>query len=58
MSIRLISDFLPDLGNTEQLYQLELGILDNTYSQLRVAAYKVFTNQMTVDEAIANYGKY
>jgi len=51
-------DVYAPLGNTEHLYQLELGILDNTYSQLRVAAYKVFTNQMTVDEAVSNYGKF
>ena len=51
-------DVYAPLGNTEHLYQLELGILDNTYSQLRAAAYKVFTDKMTVDEAIANYGKY
>ena len=51
-------DVYAPLANTEHLYQLELGILDNTYSQLRAAAYKVFTDKMTVDEAIANYGKY
>ncbi len=51
-------DVYAPLGNTEHLYQLEIGILDNTYSQLRMAAYRVLTNRMTVDEAIANYGKY
>ncbi len=51
-------DVYAPLGNTEHLYQLELGILDNTYSQLRMAAYRVLRNKMTVDEAIANYGKY
>ena len=51
-------DVYAPLGNTEHLYQLEVGILDNTYVQLRAAAYKILTDKMTVDEAIANYGKY
>ena len=51
-------DVYAPLGNTEHLYQLELGILDNTYSQLRMAAYKVLTKKMTVDEAVNNYGKF
>jgi len=46
------------LGNTEHLYQLEIGLLDNTYSQLRWAGYKVLTGKMTIDEAINNYGKF
>ena len=51
-------DVYAPLGNAECLYQLEIGLLDNTYTQLRLAAYKVFTNKMTVDEAVANYGKF
>ena len=51
-------DVYAPLGNTEHLYQLELGILDNTYSQLRMAAYRVLRNKMTVDEAVENYGKF
>ncbi len=51
-------DVYAPLGNTEHLYQLEIGILDNTYSQLRAATYRVLTNRMTVDEAVANYGMY
>ncbi len=51
-------DVYAPLGKTEHLYQLEVGILDNTYVQLRAAAYKILTDKMTVDEAIANYGKY
>ena len=51
-------DVYAPLRNTEHLYQLEVGILDNIYSQLRMAAYRVLTNRMTVDEAIANYGIY
>ena len=51
-------DVYAPLGNTEHLYQLEVGILDNTYVQLRVAAYRILTDKMTVDEAIANYGSY
>ena len=46
------------LGNVEHLYQLELGIMDNTYGQLRIAGYKVFRNKITVEEAIKNYGKF
>ena len=33
-------------------------LLDNTYMQLRNAAYSVFTGKMTVDEAVSNYGKF
>ena len=51
-------DVYAPMGNTEHLYQLELGILDNTYMQLRNAAYSVFTGKMTVDEAVSNYGKF
>ena len=51
-------DVYAPLGNTEHLYQLEVGILDNTYSQLRAAAYQVLLGNKTIDQAIANYGKY
>ncbi|MBR4179726.1 MAG: extracellular solute-binding protein [Treponema sp.] len=51
-------DVYAPLGNTEHLYQLELGILDNTYTQLRNAAYQVLIDKRTIDEAILNYGKY
>ena len=51
-------DVYAPMGNTEHLYQLEIGILDNTYMQLRNAAYNVFTGKMTVDEAVSNYGKF
>ena len=51
-------DVYAPLGKSENLYQLEIGIMDNTYSQLRIAAYKVYTNNMTVDEAVKNYGKF
>ena len=51
-------DVYAPLGKTEHLYQLELGILDNTYTQVRNAAYQVLIEKKTVDEAIANYGKY
>ncbi len=51
-------DVFAPIEKSEQLYQLEIGLLDNTYTQLRWAAYKVFTGKMTVDEAIKNYGKF
>ncbi len=51
-------DVYAPLGNTEHLYQLELGILDNTYTQLRNAAYQVLTGKKNIDEAVLNYGKY
>lgn len=51
-------DVYAPMGNTEHLYQLEIGLLDNTYMQLRNAAYNVFTGKMTVDEAVSNYGKF
>lgn len=51
-------DVFAPIEKAEQLYQLEIGLLDNTYTQLRWAAYKVFTGKMTVDEAIKNYGKF
>ena len=51
-------DVYAPLENTEHLYQLEIGILDNTYSQLRLAAYQVLLGNQTVDEAISYYGNY
>ena len=51
-------DVYAPLQKSEHLYQLEIGILDNTYSQLRLAAYQVLTGRLTVDEAVARYGKY
>ena len=51
-------DVYAPLENAEHLYQLEIGILDNTYSQLRKAAYHVLLRKQSVDEAIAWYGKY
>ena len=51
-------DVYAPMENTEHLYQLEIGLLDNTYMQLRNAAYSVFTGKMTVDEAVSNYGKF
>ena len=51
-------DVYAPIGKSEHLYQLEIGLLDNTYTQLRWAAYKVFTGKMTVDEAVNNYGKF
>lgn len=51
-------DVYASLKNTEHLYQLEIGLLDNTYTQLRWAGFKVFTGKMTIDEAINNYGKF
>ena len=51
-------DVYAPLGKTEHLYQLEIGILDNTYSQLKSAAYQVFLGRLTIDDAILKYGKY
>ena len=51
-------DVYAPLENTEHLYQLDIGILDNAYTQLRNAAYQVFLGNQTVDEAVLNYGKY
>jgi multiple sugar transport system substrate-binding protein len=51
-------DVYAPLENTEHLYQLEIGIMDNTYGQLRQAAYQVLLGNKTVDEAILCYGKY
>lgn len=51
-------DVYASLKNTEHLYQLEIGLLDNTYTQLRWAGFKVLTGKMTIDEAIKNYGKF
>ncbi len=46
------------LAKSEHLYQLEIGLMDNTYHQLRNACYQVFVGNQTVDQAIASYGKY
>ena len=51
-------DVYAPIGKSEHLYQLEIGLLDNTYTQLRLAAFNVLTDKMTVDEAIDNYGKF
>ena len=51
-------DVYNPLEKAEHLYQLEIGLLDNSYSQLRNAAYQVLTGKKTVDEAVKNYGKY
>ncbi|MBO4858086.1 MAG: carbohydrate ABC transporter substrate-binding protein [Treponema sp.] len=53
-----LDDIFAPLGNAEHLYQLEIGIMDNTYTQLRFAGYKMFTGKMTLEEAIKNYGKF
>ena len=50
-------DVYAPIAKAQSLYQLEIGIMDNAYSQLRLAGYKVFTGAMTVDQAIAAYGK-
>jgi multiple sugar transport system substrate-binding protein len=57
-TIYSFDDVYAPIENTEHLYQLEIGLLDNTYSQLRWAGYKVITGKMTIDEAINNYGKF
>lgn len=36
----------------------ELGVKDQLVKQIGVASYKVGRGQMTVDEAVANYGKF
>lgn len=35
-----------------------LGVKDPLVKQLRVASYKVGRGDLTVDEAVANYGKF
>ena len=57
-TVYFFDDVYAPLENTEHLYQLEIGILDNTYSQLRLAAYQVLLGNQTVDEAISYYGNY
>ena len=51
-------DVYAPLENAEHLYPLEIGIMDNAYSQLRLAAYQVLLGNQTVDEAIQRYGTY
>ena len=46
------------LQNANPIYQYETGILDNTFTQLRNACYQVARGNMTVDEAVAAYGKF
>ena len=52
-NLEMTNEFMRFLLRTQ-----ELGILDNTYTQVRNAAYQVLIEKKTVDEAIANYGKY
>ena len=35
-----------------------IGVKDTLTTQIRIASYKVGTGEMTVDQAIANYGKF
>lgn len=51
-------DVYAPLEKSEHLYQLEIGIMDNAYSQLRMAAYQVLLGNETIDEAIKHYGTY
>ncbi len=57
-TVYAFDDVYAPLEKSEHLYQLEIGIMDNAYSQLRNAAYQVLLGQQTVDEAVAWYGKY
>ena len=44
---------------SERIFSPEaLGVKDPLVKQLRIASYKVGRGQMTVDEAVANYGKF
>ena len=46
------------LEKATPIYINEEGITDNAYTQLRNAAYQLILGNMTIDEAIANYGKF
>ena len=45
------------LQNANPIYQYETGIMDNTFTQLRNACYEVAKGNMSIDEAVAAYGK-
>ncbi len=46
------------LQNANPIYQYETGIMDNTFTQLRNACYEVAKGNMSIDEAVAAYGKF
>ena len=57
-TVYAFDDVYAPLEKSEHLYQLEIGIMDNTYSQLRPASYQVLLGNQTVDEAVQRYGTY
>lgn len=46
------------LSKSNPIYLDELGLVDNATAQMRNAVYKVLRGDMTVDEAVANYGSF
>ena len=47
-----------DLSRSNPIYLHELGLMDNATRQLRMAVSQVMLGNMTVDQAIANYGGF
>ena len=46
------------LSKSNPIYLNEIGLMDNASSQMRSAVYQVLRGNMTVDQAVANYGKF
>lgn len=46
------------LAKSNPMYLHEVGLMDNAATQMRTAVLQVMTKSMTVDEAVANYGKF
>ena len=46
------------LGKSSPIYPDELGLVDNATAQMRNAVYQVMRGNMTVEQAVANYGQF
>ena len=46
------------LSKSTPIYLDELGLVDNATAQMRTAVYQVLRGNMTVDQAVANYGSF
>ena len=44
------------LSKSTPIYLGELGLMDSAIAQMRTAVQQVMTGNMTIEEAIANYG--
>jgi multiple sugar transport system substrate-binding protein len=53
-----VDEIYSSLSQANPIYLHELGLMDNANRQMRFAVEHIMLNNMTVDEAIKNYGKF